>query len=156
MPFSAPLVKRLLLVVTASSFLAACGPSSQELADQSAVERSGVSPAIYDKMVHDDNLSLSDVVALSHARVNPGIIIRYIRDHGTVYYLSSADFDYLRKNGVDQSVIDFMAQTGRVYGPYDAYPYGPGPYPGPYYGPGPVVPIGIGIGIGGGGDHHWH
>jgi hypothetical protein len=149
MSSSARIVKRLFFVALAPLFLAACGPTSQQLADQNAVERSGVSPAIYDKMVHDDNLSISDVVALSHARVNPGVIIRYIRDHDTAYFLSSADFDYLRKNGVDQSVIDFMAQTGRGYGPYDAYPYGPGPY----YGPGPGIPIGIGIGIGG--DRHW-
>jgi hypothetical protein len=134
-------------------FLAACGPDSQQLADRGAVQRSGVSPAIYDKMVHDDNLSLSDVVALSQARVNDGVIIRYIRDHDTAYYLSPPDFQYLRKNGVDQSVIDFMAQTAPGYG-YGPGPYGPGPY-GPGYGPGPIVPIGIGIGIGGGGYHHW-
>jgi len=143
---SARLFKRALCVATIPFLLAACGPTSQQTADDNAVERSGVSPAIYDKMVHDDNLSLSDVVALSRARVNDGIIIRYIRDHDTVYYLSPPDFHYLQSNSVSQSVIDFMAQTAPGYG------YGPG-----YYGPGgPVVPVGIGIGIGGGGYHHWH
>jgi hypothetical protein len=144
--FSLRFFRRAFCLAAVPLFLAACGPDSQQLADQNAVERSGVSPAIYDKMVHDDNLSLSDIVALSQARVNPGIIIRYIRDHDTHYFLTPPDFDYLRKNGVDQSVIDFMAQTTAGYPP-------PGPY-GPYYGPGPVVPIGIGIGFGGG-YHHW-
>jgi hypothetical protein len=132
------MLKRFSLLFLATLGLAACGPTAQQLADQDAVGRSGVSPAIYDKMVHDDPLGLSDIVALTHARVNDGIIIRYIRDHGTVYTLTPPDFDYLRSNGVSPSVVDYMAQTG-----------GGGPYPG-----GPVVvppPIAIGIGIGGGG-----
>jgi hypothetical protein len=148
MRFSSRSARRALGIAVLPLLLAACGPTDQQLADQHAVERSGVSPAIYDKMVHDDALSLSDVVSLSEARVNDGIIIRYIRDHGTVYYLRPPDFDYLRKNGVDQSVIDFMTSTAPYGG--GPGPYGPGP--GPY---GPVVPIGIGIGIGGGGYHHW-
>jgi hypothetical protein len=131
-----------MLLFGASLLLAACAPSAQQQADYAAVQRSAVSPAIYDKMVHDDPLGLSDIVALSHAGVNDGIIVRYIRDHNTVYQLGPQDLDYLHNNGVSPSVIDFMAQTG-----------GPGPYPG-----GPVIippPIGIGIGIGGGGYHHW-
>ncbi len=137
--------KRPWMLLGASLFLAACAPTQQQQADYSAVERSGVSPAVYDKMVHDDPLGLSDVVALSRARVNDGIIVRYIRDHQTVYPLSPDDVNYLASNGVSPSVIDFMRQTA-----------GPGPYP---YGPpgGPVIippPIAIGIGIGGGG-HRW-
>jgi hypothetical protein len=151
MSLSSRTLCRALGIAVLPLFLAACGPSQQQLADQGAVERSGVSPAIYDKMVHDDALSLSDIVSLSNARVNDGVIIRYIRDHGTVYYLHPPDFDYLRKNGVSQSVIDFMASTAPYGpGPYGPGPYGPAPYgPGPFYGP----PIGIGFGIGGGG--HW-
>ena len=147
MPFTSQTLRRALGVAVIPLLLAACGPTDQQLADQHAVERSGVSPAIYDKMVHDDALSLSDIVSLSEARVNDGIIIRYIRDHGTQYFLSPQDFDYLRKNGVSQSVIDFMASTAPP-GPGPGGPgyYGPGPGPG-FYGP----PIGIGIGIGGGG-----
>lgn len=145
MSFPSRTLRRTLGIALLPLLLAACAPTAQQLADQRAVERSGVSPAIYDKMVHNDPLSLSDIVSLSQARVNDGVIIRYIRDHGSTYYLRPPDFDYLRKNGVSQSVIDFMASTA---------PYGPGPYgPGPY---GPVIPVGIGIGIGGGGYHHWH
>ncbi len=133
-----------MLLAGASLFLVACAPTAQQQADYSAVQRSQVSPAIYDKMVHDDPLSLSDVVALSHAGVNDGIVIRYIRDHHTVYPLSPDDLNYLHGNGVSPSVVDYMAQTA---GPGT---YGPG---------GPVIvppPIGIGIGIGGGGGyHHW-
>jgi len=146
MPITLQTMRRALGVAVLPLLLAACGPTDQQLADQHAVERSGVSPAIYDKMVHDDPLSLSDIVSLSEARVNDGVIIRYIRDHGTPYFLTPPDFDYLHKGGVSQSVIDFMASTAPPGGPY-------GPGPGPVFlGP----PIGIGIGIGGGGYHHWH
>ncbi len=149
MPFTFRTIGRALGVVLIPFVLAACGPDAQQQADYNAVERSGVSPAVYDKMVHGDDLSLSDIVSLSHARVNDGVILRYIRDQGTTYYLHGDDFRYLHDNGVSQSIVDYMASTAPNY-------WGPGPYP--YYGPygGPVIPIGIGIGIGGGGGwHHW-
>jgi hypothetical protein len=126
--------------------LTACGPSDQQKVDYSAVESSGVSPAIYDKMLHGDALSVSDVAALSQARVNDGIIIRYIRDHGTIYVLSQSEITYLQNNHVSPSVLDYMVQTAQNYGPGPYGPYGPGyPYP----------PVSIGIGFGGGYYHHW-
>jgi len=119
--------------------LAACAPSDEQMADYRVVERSNVSPAIYDKMVHGDALSVSDIASLGQAHVNDGIIIRYIRDHDTIYYLSPPDIDYLQKSGVSQSVIDFMVQT--------APPVPPGGYP--------VAPaIGVGV-IFGPYWHHW-
>ena len=138
------MLKRCWLVLVLPLFVAACGPTDQQKADYAAVDSSGVSPAIYDKMLHDDALSVSDVAALSRARVNDGIVIRYIRDHGTVYILSPDEIGYLQKNGVSPSVLDYMVQTGAGY---------PGPG-----GPGPVIyppPIAIGIGFGGGYYHHW-
>jgi hypothetical protein len=128
---------RFLLLAAAALTLAGCGLSDQQKADYAAVSRSGVSPAIYDKMVHDDPLSVGDIVSLSHARVSDGVIVRYIRDHDTVYVLSGQDVDYLHNNGVSPSVVDFMIQTGR-----SGYNSGPFIYP-------PV--IGIGVGFGGGG-----
>ena len=141
---------RLLFLVAATCLLAACGLSDQQKADYAAVQRSGVSPAIYDKMMHGDPLSIGDICAMSRAGVSDGIIIRYIRDQGTVYVLNSADFDRLHKAGVSPSVVDYMAHTGYPppY-PYGPYPYGPYPYPYPY----PPVAIGVGFGFGGG--HCW-
>jgi hypothetical protein len=134
---------RLLALFAATCLLAACAPSEQQKADYATVQRSGVSPAIYDKMVHGDPLSVNDIIALSQARVSDGVIIRYIRDNGTYYALNGQDFDRLHQAGVSPSVIDFMNRPG-----YPAY----GPGPGPYIYPAPVA---IGIGIGGGGGH-WH
>jgi hypothetical protein len=125
------MIKRSWLILALLPLLLAACTSDQQRADYNAVEASGVSPAIYDKMIHDDDLSISDIVALSRARVNDGIIVRYIRDQDTVYYLSPRDIDYLQKSGVSPSVIDYMVQTGRNGG-------------------GPGIPISIGIGVGGG------
>jgi hypothetical protein len=140
------------LVFLLPLLLAACGLSDQDKADYAAVERSGVTPAIYDKMVHGDDLGIHDIETLSRARVNPAIILRYIRDHGTVYYLNSTDVDAMQKAGVDPSIIDYMLQTARGgwwgAGPY---PYAYGPYGPWWYGPGFY---GGGIYIHGGGGYH--
>jgi len=117
-----------LLVLILPLFLSACGLTDQQKADYARVQRSGVNAAVYDKMVHGDDLSLWDIKALSRAGVNDGVILRYLRDHNTIYYLNSGDVNSLQKAGVSQSVIDYMLQTPRTNGP------------------GPVVGIGVGYG----------
>ncbi len=136
-----------LIVLILPLFLAACGLSPQQKADYARVQSSGVSSAVYDKMVHGDDLSLYDIKALSRAGVGDGVILRYLRNQGTVYVLSSDDVTGLRKAGVSQSIVDFMLATPRNYGygyppvtigigygPYWGNPYWGGPYWGPYYG----------------------
>jgi hypothetical protein len=133
------MIKRFGFLLVLPLLLAACGPNDQQRADYSAVQQSGVSPAVYDKMLHGDPLGVSDVAALRQARVNDGIVIRYIRDHGTAYVLSPGEINYLQQNGVSPSVIDYMVQTGQG---------GQGGGPAIFIAP---PPIGIGIGVGGGG-----
>jgi hypothetical protein len=143
---------RLLALLVVPLVLAACGPTAQQQADYTAVERSGVPSATYDKMVHGDALSLTDIEDLSRAHVNDGVILRYIRDQGTIYTLNSGDVTNLRRAGVSQSVVDYMLQSSREY--YDYPPmYDPwyGPWWGPWYGPGFY---GGGIYFHGGGHHH--
>lgn len=126
-----------LLIFVLPLLLAACGLSDQEKADYDSVQRSGVSSAIYDKMVHGDPLSLYDIKALSRARVSDGIILRYMRNAGTIYVLNSDDVQGLRNAGVSQSIVDYMLQTQRLYSPPPTVGIGIGPYYGPYgpYGP---------------------
>lgn len=126
--------------------LAGCGLSPQEKADYASVQESGVSPAIYDKMIHYDPLSVSDVCALARARVNDGVVLRYIRNEGTIYVLNSADVDRLRHAGVSDSVIDYMMQTAQ-YVPPPVVVY-PAFYSDPFWGP-PCYP-------GYGPYHRWH
>jgi hypothetical protein len=129
-----------------SLLLAGCGLSAQQQADYSAVQSSGVSSATYDKMLHGDNLSVSDLCALRRANVNEGVILRYIRDHDTIYVLSDDDTARLQASGVSQSLIDYMNQTAAAraasYPTVQVVtyaPYGPVGYYGPsatsYWGP---------------------
>jgi hypothetical protein len=150
-------LSRLVLLAVLPLVLAACGPTPQQQADYLAVQRSGVPSATYDKMVHGDPLSLADIESLSQARVNDGVILRYIRDQGTIYTLNSGDVVRLRHAGVSQSVIDYMLGTARAYWDYPPI-YDPwyGPWWGPWYGPGFYgPPFGVGF-YGGGGYHHHH
>jgi hypothetical protein len=126
-----------LLVLLVPLFFTACGLSDQQKADYASVQESGVSSAIYDKMVHGDALSLYDIKALSRARVSDAVILRYLRDQHTIYNLNSDDVAGLRKAGVSQSIVDYMLQTPQMYGSGPGpYPYGYGPYWGdPYWGP---------------------
>jgi hypothetical protein len=147
---------RLLLLLVIPFLVAACGPTAQERADYAAIGRSGVSGATYDKMVHGDPLSLVDIENLSHAQVNDGITLRYLRNTGTVYTLNSADVINLRRSGVSQSVIDYMLQSAREYYNYPPI-YDPyfGPWWGPWYGPG-FYGSPFFLDYRGGGHHHHH
>jgi hypothetical protein len=104
-------------------------------------------------MVHQDALSLWDIKALAKAGVSDAIVLRYLRDQRSVYYLSSDDVTGLRKAGVSQSIVDYMLQTPQRYA--TAYYYGPYPY---YYDPfwGPPFPYNYWGGYGGYYHHHWH
>jgi len=137
------MTRRILLLFVAASALAGCGLSDQQKADYASVQRAGVSPAIYDKMINGDRLGMGDIIALSQARVSDGVIVRYIRDQDSVYFLNGYDIEQLHKAGVSPSVIDYMAQTSQPGWPYY---YGPGP--GPYFYP---PPIAVGFGFAG----HW-
>ena len=139
----------------------ACGPTAQERADDAAVMRAGVSAATYDKMVHDDQLSVTDIENLARAHVSEGVTIRYLRDHSSYYSLNSTDVAHLLKAGVSHSVIDYMLQSDRNYGAYGGSPYGAygyGAYDpywlGPWYGFNPWFGSGFYGGYYGGGYHH--
>jgi hypothetical protein len=132
-----------LLVLALPLLLTACGLSEQQKADYAAVQRSGVNSATYDKMTHGDDLSLYDVKALARAGVSEGVILRYMRNQGTIYVLNAGDVDGLLKAGVSKSVVDYMMSTPHIYGPavYPVVSIGYGPYwGGPYWGPGPYYP----------------
>ncbi len=76
--------------------------------------------------------------------MNDGVIVRYMRDHGTVYVLSHDEIDYLQTTGSPPaSSTTWCRPAGvMVLGPYPPPPPGPGYYPPP--------PVSIGIGVGGG------
>lgn len=99
------------LLFLATLVLAGCGSSAEEKADLATVQRAGVPAPLYDKMVRGEDLSMDDVIALTHDGVGDDVIVRYIRDQHTVYRLTRRDIARLRHGGVSQSVVDFMVHT---------------------------------------------
>jgi hypothetical protein len=119
--------------------LTACGASDRQMLDYSQVERAGVSPAVYDKMVNGDPLGISDIIVISKAHVPSDIVIRYIRDHETIYVVTQANISEMQKAGVDPSIVDYILQTAQSgYWGNGAYPYfgnyDPYFYANPFYG----------------------
>ena len=127
-----------LAVVLVPLLLAACGLSPQEQADLSVVHNSGVNPAVYDKMVRGIDLDVADVKDLHLAGVSDEIILRYLREKRTVFYLTKINIGVLKTAGVSDTVIQYMLQTPRMYTSYNgAIGNGLGyfPYYDPFWGP---------------------
>lgn len=123
-----------LALLAAGLLLAACS-SHLDKADLAAVQSSGVNAVTYDKMLHNDDLGIGDICDLERAGVHEDVILRYLRDRGTVYVLSKHDVARLRGAGVSESLIDYMEHTNdssAVSYPtttiYTYAPYGPPVY----------------------------
>jgi hypothetical protein len=119
-------------LLVGSLLLAGCGLSQQEKTDLASVQNSGVNAVTYDKMLHNEALGVADVCDLERAGVNEGVILRYLRERGTIYVLSKHDIAHLRSSGASQSLIDYMNHTNdsnAVSYPtttvYTYAPYGP-------------------------------
>ncbi len=127
---------RLLALLFLPLLFVGCAPTAQEQADYAAVHRSGVDPAVYDKIVHGDALSLWDIQALAKAHVSDAVVLRYLRNQQTIYSLNATDVQNLLNAGVSRSVVDYMMSTPQMYQP-TVVPVYVGVGYGPYYGPGP-------------------
>ena len=127
-----------LAVVLVPLVLAACSLSPQEQADLAVVRNSGVNPAVYDKMERGLDLDVADVKDLHLAGVGDDVILRYLREKRTVFYLTKINVGTLKTAGVSDTVIQYMAQTPRMYTSYNgAIGNGLGyfPYYDPFWGP---------------------
>lgn len=107
-----------LLTLLAALGTAGCDMAAQQRVDQQTVAQSGVSSAVYEKMVRGAPLSLDDVIALTRAGVRDSVIKRYIDYHDTIYHLTRADADRLRHGGVSFDLITFMEGTVTGHWPY--------------------------------------
>jgi hypothetical protein len=126
-----------LAIVLVPLLLAACSDSGQQTACYTQVQRSGVNTVVYDKMLHGDDLCLSDIKALSRAGVSDDVTLQYLHHQRTVYHLTPEDVGSLRQAGVSRDVVDFMLHTPRLYTTYQVA-MGSGfyiPYYDDYWGP---------------------
>ncbi len=68
-------------------------------------------PSTYERVRHDQPLTVSDVKELARAGVGEDLIISQIRSSRTVYHLTTAEIIDLKNSGVSERVIDFMINT---------------------------------------------
>jgi len=127
-------MKSLYLVFTVFAFGLLAGCATLHEGDRYLLQEHHVSPVVYNRMLHGERLSLSNIIELSQKQVPPQLIVHYIWKSYAVYHLSETDVSNLRKAGVSKEVIDFLLASGPMYAPR--------PYP--YYGPYPYYPYGYG------------
>ena len=65
-------------------------------------------PQTYQKLIHEERLTISDVINLSQARVSDDKIIALIRKTNSSYNLNRDQIDYMRDEGVSERVISYM------------------------------------------------
>src|SRR5260221_4153750 len=63
-----------------------------------------------------------DILKLSRAQVNEGVILSYIQNSGTVYNLEANDIVYLRGQGVSDAVVTAMLNQRRGTSQYASQP----------------------------------
>ena len=61
--------------------------------------------------------SIQEVVSMTHAGVNEGLIINYVQTHGMVIFLQPPDLIYLKQQGVSDNVVQAMQTAPRVQPP---------------------------------------
>lgn len=119
-------MKAFRILVLVLPLLTGCA-STRQRADLGTVQSSGVSSRVGEKMEEGGDLSLADIEALTRAGVGGDVVLRYLREHRTIYHLSRADERDLLAAGVAPSVVDEMRQTPVAYAvdPYDRYKENP-------------------------------
>jgi uncharacterized protein YcfJ len=73
-------------------------------------------PQTYERVEQQQPLSISDIKALSAAKVNDDVIISQIVNSHTVFHLSTSDIIDLHNAGVSENVINFMINTPNLVG----------------------------------------
>ena len=76
-------------------------------------------------------LTPDEIIAMSKEGTPPEEIIRAVRESRTIYRMDAKDVVNLSKQGVDESVIDYMMETERRKLERDRYYHGP--YWDPWY-----------------------
>jgi hypothetical protein len=75
------------------------------------VEASSLTPALKEKLLAGDPLSLAQIEELGPAGLNPELLIKCLRTSGGSYALLTPDIDRLRAAGLPDSVVDYLLTT---------------------------------------------
>lgn len=107
---------KFLRIILAAALLGLGGCASLSEADRAALAHGTVSPNLRERMNAFDPLEISDIMELSHKRIAPDFIIRYLRSTAHVYTLDSQDVVLLRQAGVASNIVDYLLATPSLYG----------------------------------------
>ena len=67
--------------------------------------------AIVDQIANKKLVTIEDIKTMNNAGVTDDKIISLIKSTGSVYHLSTADVEDLKRTGVSKRVINYMLQT---------------------------------------------
>lgn len=83
----------------------------EQKAAREEVEKSGVSPALVQKMLQGHILTLAEIQELAQKKVSDTNIVKYLRSTGAVYTLTTKQIDELRAASVSNEVLDYLLST---------------------------------------------
>ena len=94
----------------------------EQKAAREEVEKSGVSPALVQKMLQGQTLSLSEIKELATKNVSETNTVKYLRSTAGIYTLTTKDIDDLRAASVSNGVVDYLLTTPALRGTLYYYP----------------------------------
>ena len=109
-----------LFALVVAGVLAMAGCSTLTPGDRRMLLSHEVSQALYRKMQHHEPLTLAEIVELTHRGVPGPFIVHYLRPTYFVYQLTPGDVSMLRKEGVEDGVIRYLAATPTLFSPQRA------------------------------------
>ncbi len=75
------------------------------------VEKSSVSPALVEKMLQGQILTLAEIQELAQHKVSVTNLVKYVRSTGAIYTLTTKQIDELRAASVSDEVLDYLLST---------------------------------------------
>ena len=109
-------MSRAFLILIALAFVfAGCAPLNHR--DRDFLQGRGLSGTLHGKMMHHEPLTLDDIIELSQKGVPGPFIVHYLQPTYFVYKLSSNDAARLRKAGVEEGVVRYLAATPGMFSP---------------------------------------
>ena len=93
--------------------LAVCSCATLPHRDRSLLLSHGVGASLYEKMLHEEPITLPEIVDLSRHRLPAPFVIDYLASTYYVYNLNSDDVLQLKRAGVAREVIDYLLSTPR-------------------------------------------
>ena len=87
----------------------------EQKAGREEIEKSGISPALVQKMLQGQILTRAEIQELAQHKVSETNIVKYLRSTGAMYSLTTKEVNELQQANVSEGVIDYLLNTPRLY-----------------------------------------